>query len=131
WADSSGRAAAAPPARASMDAVPDRDLAGPPERRRDRRPDARRGQRVGDLRVGPGLGEDDAADGPVREHERAAAVALLDPRAQLEDPSRDVAVAVDVTGAGRVGVGDRRRLDVESKATREAERRPARAAARV
>ena len=91
-----------------------------------------RAERVADVRVGPRLGEDEAADRPVAQHERAAAVAAIDLGAELEDvaldpwprrrcrgPSRRYA---PVTAAGH----DRQRA-----AARVAERRPDRAAVRV
>ena len=58
-------------------------------------------QRVADVLVGPGLGEDDATDRAVGEDERAAAVAAIDLGAQLEDLASDLSVAVDVEAGGR------------------------------
>ena len=58
-------------------------------------PDGGRRQRVAHLVVGPRLG-DDAADGPVGQHERTAAVPLVDLGAKLEDRARHLVLAVDV-----------------------------------
>ena len=82
------------------------DRARPVERRRDARRDLGRGQGVPDVRVGPGLGEHDAADGPVLEDQRPAAVAPVDRGAQLEDLAPDGRLAVDVAAGRGVRTGD-------------------------
>src|SRR5687768_1137183 len=48
------------------------DRAGPPDARRAGLIGHPRRQGIADVWIGPGLGEDDAADGPVGQHERPA-----------------------------------------------------------
>ena len=78
--------------------------------------------------VRAGLGEDQAADRPVGEDERTAAVAALDLGAEFEDVAADGRVAVDVAAGRGVGAGHGGRHDGQVAATRIAERRPDRAA---
>ena len=75
---------------ASVDAAAGRRRARFAEGRRDRVGDRCRRERVADLVVGPGLREDDATDRAVDEDERSAAVALVDLRPDLEDPTGDL-----------------------------------------
>src|SRR5207342_3841105 len=78
------------------DAVAGVDCLRPTDRGSDVGGNLRCGQRVADLRVRPGLGEDDAADRPVLEDERTTAVATVDLRAELQDQPADAVAGVDV-----------------------------------
>ena len=86
-----------------------------------------RAERVADVLVGAGLGEDQAADRPVAEDERAAAVTALDLGAQLEDVPPDLLRRRRCRARRDVGAGDGGRHD-RQVAARVAERRPDRAA---
>ena len=94
---------------------------------RDPLGDRRRRQGIAHLVVGPRLGEHDPADGAVRQHQRTAAVAALDVRADLDDVAAHVLGRIDVPPEGRVRVGDRRGDDAQRAAARVAQdgcRRP-------
>ena len=93
--------------------------------------DGRRAERVADVGIGPGLGEDQAADRAVAQHERPATVAALDLRAQLEDLPADRGLVVDVAAGRGVGAGHGGRHDREAAAARIAQRRPDRTADRL
>ena len=56
----------------------------------------RRRQGIADVIVRPRLRENDPADGPVGQHERTTAVALVDHRPELEDRPADPLIAVDI-----------------------------------
>ena len=88
-------------------------------------------QGIADLRVGPRLGEDDAADRAVGEDQRAAAVATLDRGPELQDVPPDLVRPVDVVAGRRIPAGHGRRQDRQRAAIRVPERGPDRAACRI
>src|SRR4029078_2209438 len=75
------------------------------------RPDIERGEGITDRRVDLRLGEHDAPDRAVLQHQRTAAVAGPYLRPELDDPSRDAAVAGHAESLRVVRRGDRGRLD--------------------
>src|SRR5262245_34309080 len=105
------RRRARPASRPSVQADAGVDCGATPDARLDPRPHLARRESVSDVLVRPRLSVDHAPDRAIGQHERAAAVAAIDLRAELEDESADAIVAIDVAPSGRVATGDGRRQD--------------------